>query len=72
MMTNVLYRDKAFIFGVCIWLIATAAYFGFVFMGFPLSPVAEKRADELGDHISSSAFTKRFFYCFTLLGSERK
>jgi len=41
MMTNVLYRDKAFIFGVCIWLIATAAYFSFVFMGFPLSPIAE-------------------------------
>ena len=41
MMTNVLYRDKAFIFGVCIWLIATAAYFGFVSMGFPLSPIAE-------------------------------
>ena len=40
-MTNVLYRDKAFIFGVCIWLIATAAYFSFVFMGFPLSPIAE-------------------------------
>ena len=41
MMINVLYRDKAFIFGVCIWLIATAAYFGFVSMGFPLSPIAE-------------------------------
>jgi len=41
MMINVLYRDKAFIFGVSIWLIATAAYFGFVSMGFPLSPIAE-------------------------------
>ena len=40
-MTNVFYRDKAFIFGVSIWLITTAAYFGFVFMGFPLSPIAE-------------------------------
>ena len=40
-MTNVFYRDTAFIFGVSIWLIATAAYFGFVFMGFPLSPIAE-------------------------------
>ena len=40
-MTNVFYGDKAFVFGACIWLIATAAYFGFVFLGFPLSPIAE-------------------------------
>jgi hypothetical protein len=41
MMTNAFYGDKAFVFGACIWLIATAAYFGFVFLGFPLSPIAE-------------------------------